>query len=141
VKLRSALALSVALHLAVLGNSSPPSESSSRKEESVVKINATLAEAFGSPSSKQDGTMQSAMTDACPGASYVGIGIMTDLFGVVSYLAPSGPAIKAGVQLGDILQDRFRDKYPIGAVVKIPVSRGDENRVFSATVSKICIEN
>ena len=72
---------------------------------------------------------------------YTGIGLKTNIMGIVVDVSPNGPAMKAGVQEGDILdnKDDFSpDTLPIGTTVTLLYSRNDKQFVRKAKIERIC---
>lgn len=80
-------------------------------------------------------------TNTCP-KYYIGIGIMQNLFGEVTYVAKGGPAYRNGIDVGDtILTNIDNSKLKEGQVLNISVSRKGITTMYHIKVERICSED
>lgn len=76
---------------------------------------------------------------ACPG-TYIGIGVK-HMGGLITEVAPGGPAEAAGIRVGDIFADsRSYQLMTRGTTVVVPIFRQGVRLELSAVVDVICVE-
>lgn len=131
----AAATLSILLHLFLLAPFVRPTEES--KPPPIVKppsgstkeLDVTLL-----------GSVDKNATKACPGRTYVGVGLKR-MFDMVISVAPNGPADRAGVMVGDNVLNfevLAPDSYPVGYEVTLLIRREGRTKRFKMKTDKIC---
>lgn len=74
-------------------------------------------------------------------ASYVGIGVMNNIGGVIIEVASRSPAEKAGLRVGDIFlnaDEFYPDRYTEGTTIVVRIERDGRELEIPIKVGKVC---
>lgn len=133
---RTAALLSIALHASVLAPlpaCAPPvaaqQPSAPEREPEVLQIRLLPSDEGGEGDAACD--------------SYRGIGVLHGWGGIITQVAPGGPADKAGARVGDRFVNDFdfgSNRYPAGTVMTMRVVRDEEPLTLRVVIGHVCHE-
>jgi predicted metalloprotease with PDZ domain len=130
--LKASIILSLLFHAAILSYSpSKPKKPKPKPKRHKIKLGGA----------GKDKTRISAMIGSntpCPDY-YIGIGLTQSFFGEIDYVAPGGPAYRAGIKSGDLLMTRINNsQLKEGQVIEVSCSRDGIIKTYSIKVERIC---